>query len=187
MWLNFIYNNIWVFLTLNSNSVSARFWNIQDNCQFYQNSLIIKIIFYQLLRVNLTNTLHCLGSSWSWLYGSSISNYMCNQCNSPLMLWVRTPLRCSVFDTTLCDKACQWLATDQWVSPGTPVSSTNKSGRHDITEILLKVALNIINHQPTTLQCSNHNAARTVPQVVDMLWTFDEGCQVTSLKACQSC
>jgi hypothetical protein len=33
-------------------------------------------------------------------------------------------------------------------SPGTPVSSTNKSiktDRHDITEILLKVALNTIN------------------------------------------
>jgi hypothetical protein len=27
-------------------------------------------------------------------------------------------------------------------SPGTPVSSTNKTDRHDITEILLKVALN---------------------------------------------
>ena len=29
-------------------------------------------------------------------------------------------------------------------SPGTPVSSTNKTGRHIITEILLKVALNTI-------------------------------------------
>ena len=38
---------------------------------------------------------------------------------------VRTPL-----DTTLCDNVCQWF------SPGTSVSSTNK------TEILLKVALN---------------------------------------------
>jgi hypothetical protein len=28
---------------------------------------------------------------------------------------------------------------------GTPVSSTNKTDRHDITEILLKVALNTIN------------------------------------------
>ena len=28
--------------------------------------------------------------------------------------------------------------------PGTPVSSTNKTDCHDITEILLKVALNII-------------------------------------------
>ena len=31
-----------------------------------------------------------------------------------------------------------------WLSPGTPVSSTNKTVRHDITEILLKVALNTI-------------------------------------------
>jgi hypothetical protein len=30
-------------------------------------------------------------------------------------------------------------------SPGSPVSSTNKTDRHDITEILLKVALNTIN------------------------------------------
>jgi hypothetical protein len=34
--------------------------------------------------------------------------------------------------------------TGRSFSPGTPVSSTNKTGCHDITEILLKVALNII-------------------------------------------
>jgi hypothetical protein len=44
-------------------------------------------------------------------------------------------------DTTLCDKVCQWLATGWWFSL---VFSTNKTGRHDITEILLKVALNTI-------------------------------------------
>ena len=54
--------------------------------------------------------------------------------------------------TTLCDKVCQWLATDRWLSPDTPVSFTNKIDRHDITELLLKVALNIMN-QPTI---SNH-------------------------------
>ena len=43
-----------------------------------------------------------------------------------------------VLDTTLCDKVCQWLATGRWFSPGTSVSSTNKSDRHDITKILLK-------------------------------------------------
>jgi hypothetical protein len=31
-------------------------------------------------------------------------------------------------------------------SPGTPASSTTKTGRHHIAEILLKVALNTINH-----------------------------------------
>jgi hypothetical protein len=30
-------------------------------------------------------------------------------------------------------------------SPGTPASSTTKTGRHDIAEVLLKVALNTIN------------------------------------------
>jgi len=43
--------------------------------------------------------------------------------------------------TTLCDEVCQWLATGQWFSPGTLVSSIKKIDRHDITEILLKVAL----------------------------------------------
>jgi hypothetical protein len=35
------------------------------------------------------------------------------------------------------------LATGQWFSPGIPVSSTNKTDRHDIAEILLKVALQL--------------------------------------------
>jgi hypothetical protein len=33
------------------------------------------------------------------------------------------------------------LAHGRWFSPGTPPSSTTKTGRHDIAEILLKVAL----------------------------------------------
>jgi len=40
------------------------------------------------------------------------------------------------------DKAYQLLAHGRWFSPGTPASSTTKTGHHDITEILLKVALN---------------------------------------------
>ena len=39
----------------------------------------------------------------------------------------------------------QWLVTGRWFSPGTLVSSTKKADRHDITEMLLTVALNIIN------------------------------------------
>jgi len=32
---------------------------------------------------------------------------------------------------TLCDKACQqWLGICQWFSPGTAVSTTNKTDRH---------------------------------------------------------
>ena len=37
------------------------------------------------------------------------------------------------------------IATGRWFSPGPPVALINKTDRHDITEILLKVALNTIN------------------------------------------
>ena len=40
------------------------------------------------------------------------------------------------------DKLYQLFAHGQWFSLGTPASSTTKAGRHDIAEILLKVALN---------------------------------------------
>jgi len=33
----------------------------------------------------------------------------------------------------------------RWLSPGIPASSTSKTGRHDIAEILLKVALSTKN------------------------------------------
>jgi hypothetical protein len=73
------------------------------------------------------------------LYGSWIYNYLCNQCLSPRVR-ISIRVRC----TTLCDKVCQWLATGRWFSPGPSVSATNKTDCHDITEISLKVALNII-------------------------------------------
>jgi len=50
-----------------------------------------------------------------------------------------------ILDTTLYDK----VTCDRF-SPGIPVSSTNKTERHDITEILLKVALNTINTNTNT-------------------------------------
>jgi hypothetical protein len=39
--------------------------------------------------------------------------------------------------------------TGLYLSPGIPVSSTKKTDRHDITEILLKVVLNTITPTPT--------------------------------------
>ena len=40
---------------------------------------------------------------------------------------------------------CYFIYHHDLVDPGTPVSSTNKADHHDITEILLRVALNTIN------------------------------------------
>ena len=48
---------------------------------------------------------------------------------------------------------CQWLATGRWFSPCPPVASSNKTDRHDIIEILLKVALAI--NQPTEIQLTS--------------------------------
>ena len=76
------------------------------------------------------------GLSWPWSYGSWIYNYQRNQCLSPLMFWVR------LASTAICDKVCRWLARGRWFSPGPPVSSINRTYCLDITEILLKVALN---------------------------------------------
>jgi hypothetical protein len=43
--------------------------------------------------------------------------------------------------TTASDKVYQLLAHGRWFSLGTLASSTTKTGRHGIAEILLKVAL----------------------------------------------
>jgi hypothetical protein len=75
--------------------------------------------------------------SLPWSYGSW--NYLCTQCLSSLMLRVRISIRARC--TTLYDKVCQWLATGRWCSLVPPDSSTNKTGLHDITEILLNMVL----------------------------------------------
>ena len=65
------------------------------------------------------------------------------QC--PLPLTMR-----GVLDTTLCDKVWQWLATGWWFPRVLPVSSTNKTDRHYIIKILLKMNLILL---MTFLKC----------------------------------
>ena len=43
------------------------------------------------------------------------------------------------------DQVYQFLAHGRWFSPGTLASSTTKTGRYDIAEMLLKVAWNTKN------------------------------------------
>ena len=77
------------------------------------------------------------------MWSLKIINYIVNKSTILLLIKFvdargRRSWRC-VLDTILCDKVCQWLATGRWFSH---VSSTNKTDRHDITEISLKVAPN---------------------------------------------
>ena len=97
-----------------------------------EGTYIVSCSYYTLVK----------GPSWPLSYGSWILNYLCNQCLSPLVLWVWISIRTRC--TTLCDKVCQWLAKGRWFSLGPPVSCTNKADRYIIAEILLKVALNTI-------------------------------------------
>ena len=67
------------------------------------------------------------------------------------MAWVRTQL-CKLQKgctrlAAASDKVYQLLARGRWFSPGTPASSTTKTGCHNIAEILLRVALNTMNHK----------------------------------------
>jgi hypothetical protein len=72
----------------------------------------------------------------------TISSYHHWNCMSESHSWR------GVFDTALSDNVYQWLAAGQWFSPVIPDSSTNKTHRHDIAEIFLKVALYIIPWAP---------------------------------------
>jgi hypothetical protein len=70
------------------------------------------------------------------------------------------------------DKVYQLLAHGRWFSPGTPASSTTKTGCHDIVEILLKVALNTINqiNHECTLFYNLQSWARTHAVLVICLY-----------------
>jgi hypothetical protein len=127
------YNNVQIHLSL---SLYSRHWRTSICRCVCILSIDRHLNIYTTIRLPLS-----IGASWSWSHGSWVSNYLFNQCLSSLTLWVRIPLRRCVLDTTLCDKVYQWHAAGRWFSPSTPVSSF----RHDIAEILLKVALNTIN------------------------------------------
>jgi len=111
---------------------------------------------YKKYYKNMTEIAYIVTLLWSWSYGSWIYSYLWTQCLSLLTLWVRIPFRRVVLDTTICYKVCEWLVAGGSFSSGTSVSSTNKTYRHDITEILWKVALSTINQTKPTFTQSKY-------------------------------
>ena len=61
----------------------------------------------------------------------------------------------------------QWLVAGRWFSSGSPLSCTNKTDRHDITETLRKVALNT-----TTITSMSHVTFFT-NQIMRSKWIED--------------
>jgi hypothetical protein len=77
-------------------------------------------------------------------------------------MWVRARLcklqkGCTRLATT-SNKVLQLIAHSRWFSSGNLAFSTAKTGRHDIAEILLKVALSTINQLKSgiRLMCKAH-------------------------------
>ena len=85
---------------------------------------------------------------------------------------------------TASDKVYRLLAQGRWFSPGTPASSTTNTGRHDIAEILLKVALNTKNsnskiqiltytHHPSTKSTTGISYTNAKPPLfLNFLFTY---------------
>ena len=92
---------------------------------------------------------------WLSSYGSLKYNYLCNQCLSPLKVVSSNSAHGEVYSIQLyvITFVSQKLATGVWFSPGTPVSSTIKTDLHDITVILMKVALSTITLTLTIFTC----------------------------------
>jgi len=76
-------------------------------------------------------------------------------------LILKSPNKCTQL-ATASDKVYQLLAHGRWFSPGTPASSTTKTGRHDIAEILLNVALNQSIDQ---ISITIKKYSKTMPQI----------------------
>jgi hypothetical protein len=117
------------------------------NCHVLMFPLIFSNVYLRWLCV-LSNRIN-LRISVAWLN----TIYICHCIFRSKSSW---PSSDSNFVTRYCPKSSPswWWSYGRWTyifvqvsgfSPGTPASSTNKIDRHDIADILLKVALNTIN------------------------------------------
>ena len=139
---------------------------VYNNWMLYRNNINLLHVYYkdQIIHVISTHNddelwhVTMRGSTWwnTWFQKPTprFYDYLCNQCLSPLMLWIQIPLRQGVIDTTSCDKSLSVTCDTVWWF--SPVSYTNKTDLHNVTAILLKVPLNTINQsiQPTFLLLS---------------------------------
>ena len=96
--------------------------------------IILYYLFYSIFRGPVSVLLMSLFIILSYLFYSifrgPISVLVLSLFIIFLICFILFLSRCTQYNIT-CDQVCQWLATDRWFSPGTPVSSTNKTNRHD--------------------------------------------------------
>jgi hypothetical protein len=88
-----------------------------------------------------------MGPLWAWSHGSWINNYLWNHYQSePVTTKVvsSNPVHGEVY--SIQHYVIKFVSDLRF----SPVSFTNKANHHDITEILIKVALNTITMKKTT-------------------------------------
>ena len=121
----------------------------------YSETIGCLILFISLVSSTFSHTKRKRGPGWLNELGSWILEYLATYTSlSPIRrgfapVFVNYKKGCTRL-AVASDKVYQLLVHGRWFSPVTPVSSTTKTGRHDIVEILLKVALNKINQIKST-------------------------------------
>jgi hypothetical protein len=132
-----------------SNKLCNRYKVIIDKISIFCNQGSRKTYIHIQARTWISNIIYWGRHGHDRMVVGFTTTYLVNQCLSPLKLWVRIPLMRGILDT-LCDKVCQWLATDQWFSL---VSSTSKTDIHDIAGNIVESGVK--HHKPTN-PSTNH-------------------------------
>ena len=108
-------------------------------------------------------------------YGSWIYNYLCNQCLSPLSLWVRIPFRRVVLDTTLCDEVCGFLRFLPPIKLTAPRYNWNivESGvKHHIPNSIIPTKPRILIHPYSISWRYKKSVVFITPHIISYLFQF---------------
>jgi hypothetical protein len=101
---------------------------LDSSIKFLYFFIISSLFPYFNLFVSIFIQSHVNNNLYVSILGSNYNVLAISAYRPWLTLWIRISIRARC--TTLCDKVCQWFF------PGPPVSSTNKTDSHDITEII---------------------------------------------------
>jgi hypothetical protein len=93
----------WITYTLSPQGINITYYKVEAKPPTMRSLLSYNLLSWWTLSY-LNSGFYQRSKRGPWSYGGWIYSYLCNQCLSPLVLWVRISRY-----TTLCDKVCQWF------------------------------------------------------------------------------
>jgi hypothetical protein len=126
-WQTLLRNVVWVHLAMKGLELATFIVMCIGRCKLYHTITTRQIV-------------EGPGGSMSWVVGLPNNSYKLNTNTAWVRAWF-CRLQKGALDLQPQVIVYQLLAYGRWFSQSTPASSTTKTGRHDIAEILLKVAL----------------------------------------------